>query len=464
MIAIYDGTESRLRLIPVSDITDNDTEIKDLISAACWQLPSRIDPFRDEDGSKIEYESPENLIDRFTTIGNRINSLLEKSMYFKDDRYPAVCVNFIFNSYFKREFRYAPRIILSGSTQSGKTRLQNIMAALCYRAFATIKPTFASLFRLIHRYDITPIIDEIQRLKGTSKDDLEDIFLSGDQKNRPIVRTNMNTLKTESFNIYSPMMISKKAGGYTPEDMENRSFSLKMIENRKKEISPTLDLKELESIRNNLYSLYALYCIHPEAFRMEELFDESVRHLTEKDSDGNHVCDFLRSDNTKDSLKGRALDIATTYYPLSRLTGTESEILSLLTEEQHYSAERLKETTESQIFHSLITCCKSYADNYGILGFGDIFTRISTKDVVDTYNNLMNAEGNQRSSMDLMTGHRVTRTLRDLGFEIKKGNANRSFIRWTPDIENVLDTNLDKFGSEEDQQILEFLRKRGMKR
>jgi len=461
-IAVYDGYENRLRYIPLHELSDDrDKWAWDMSNAVCWQLPTNIDPL----GGEAYYDdwTWEKVQDRFVNIANRILRLLERSMYFKDYRYPAICVNFIFNSYFRDCFRYAPRMILSGSTQSGKTRLQNIQAGLCYRGFATIKPTFASMFRLINNYQITPIIDEIQRLKGSPRDDLEDIFLSGDQQNRPIVRTNMNTLKTESFNIYAPMIVSKKAGGYTPEDMENRSFSLKMIENRNKKIDPTLDLKEIESIRNDLYSLHALYRIHPEVFHLEELFQKSIGELTEKDSAGRHVCDYLRASNDNESLIGRSLDIATTYYPLSRLTCTEADILSLLTDEQRYSTERLKETIESRIHHSLVLCCNQYAKDHGVSGFGDIITRVPTKDITDLYNRIQEEDGNQRNSMDRITGNKVTRTLRDLGFDIRTGTGGKSYIKWTEDIDNILDINQEKFGTEEDQVMLEILRKRGMK-
>jgi len=450
-----------VRYIPLSDLNEKDDQaVLDMINAVCWQLPSRIDPFRDENEQKIEYEFTDQLYARFTKIAQRIYRLLGQSMYFKDDRYEAVCINFIFNSYFKDTFHYSPRIILSGTTVSGKTRLQNILAALCYRGFATIKPTFASMFRLIDRYSVTPIIDEAQRLKGERRDDLEDIFLSGDQKNRPIVRTNMNTLKTESFNIYGPMVISKKAGGYTPEDMENRAFTLKMIENRSKKLVANLDYEELTAIRNDLYSLYALYRIRPEAFKLADLFAESVRHLTDGDEDGRRICDFVRTDNMRTNLTGRSLDIATTYYTLSRLTTTEEDILSLLTDEQAYSSERLKDTNEAGIFHSLMICCQEHAKNNSLLRYPDMILRVPTRDITELFNRDQEESGNQRNSMERITGHRVTRTLKDMGFETGKGNHGLSYIKWAKDLDNVLDINLDKFGSEEDRDILEKIRRR----
>jgi hypothetical protein len=315
------------------------------------------------------------------------------------------------------------------------------------------------LFRLIHRYGITPIIDEVQRLKGERREDLDDIFLSGDQKNRPIVRTNMNTLKTEAFRIYGPMIISKRAGGYTAEDMDNRSITIKMIENRSKKIDPSLDTEELAAIRNDLYALYALYMVHPEAFKFEEFLKESIRQLTEKDDRGRTVCDVTYEIGKE--LRGRMLDIATTYYTLSRLTSTELDTLSLLTDEQHYTSERQKDGLEADITHSMMLCWEGYTKEYNQTKkrYSELLCRVPTKNITEMLNSDQRDKQNRRINTDHVSGHKVTRTIRDMGFEIRIGQGNLSFIKWTKDLDELLDLNVDKFGSEEDRAILDRMRR-----
>jgi len=463
-IAIVDDIDSEhVRLIPVHDLTDpkQDQPALDFINAMAWPLAGKIDPlFRHDNG--INFEDPEAIYEKFTDITTRIARLLESSMYFKDDRYAAVITNFIFNSFFKDVFEFAPRIIVLGSTVSGKSRLQEIMAGLCYRGYWTQRPTFAALKRLMHIYRITPFIDEVQRLKGQARNDLDDIFFAGDQKGRKLTSVNVNNLKVESFNTFGPMLISLKAGGYTHEDQDNRSFILNLIQNRNKKLDPTLNAKEIDNIRTDLYSLYALYKIHPEAFRFEDLLKDSTRQLVERDPKTNRsVSDYHRAKEDEISeIKGRALDIAKTYYTLSRITHTESEILSILTDEQLHNSERLKETTEAGIYNALMSCCADEFRTNTAWGYMDTLERIPTKDITLRYNNDLRESGNSRNIMDEITGNRVTRTLGAMGFDIKRGAGGRSYIKWTKDTEETLDTLEDKFGSDESKAILNDMRKR----
>ena len=464
-IAVIDGLNGNdtVRYIPVHDLINpkEDQIIIDMVNAMCWPSVGKIDPYFREGGYDLNREDPESIQEQFQRIAMRIARVLERSMYFKDERYAAVVINFIFNSYFKDAFHFAPRIILLGSTVSGKSRLQEIVSGLCYRGFWTQRPTFAALKRLMNMYRITPLVDEVQRLKGQARNDLDEIFFSGDQKGRKLTSVNMISLKTEAFNTFGPMLISLKAGGYTEEDQDNRSFMLYMLENRSKQIDPALDLKEIESIRTDLYSLYALYKIHPEAFNFDKLIEESTRWLTERDpKTGECISDQFRSDE-RTPIKGRALDIARTYYTLSRLTFTEEDVLSVLSEEQRHASDRLKDSTEAGIFHSLMICCRNKSNDISAgWGYEDIIEKVSTKEITDCYNALLQDTGNQRNTMDSITGNRVTRVLQHMGFKTRSGTGRMTFITYTNETDGIIDLHLYKFGSEEDQDIMKYLKRR----
>ena len=469
-VAFYDGHNEGMKGNPLcfADIGDFDKKEDPLmyrfVNAACWDFPTRINPIEYSDGRIIDYQDWEQIRDIFRMIAARITRILYRSMYFtKEDEYIAICVNFIFNTYFKDVFEYAPRIILTGSTISVKSRLQAIMGHLCYRGYYSVRPTAATLFRMIHLFDITPIIDEVQNLHSQSKSDMLDIFYNGDKKGCKIPRINPNTLAPESFNIYGPMMISNKAGGPLTEDTKNRAFTIKMLGNTSKSLDVVLDVDELTSIRNDLYSLFALYRIHPESFRLKELFIESIEHIS--GTDGNRICDYLRANPYAKPLENRSKDIATTYYPLARLTSTEEEILKILTEEQQYSAERLKETMEAHMFRSFTKCSWDIYHTNPLATYDQIIKGVLTKTITDTYNEYMRETGNViNPTIDGIKSNKVTRMMRDMGFSIRKGNGNQSYIDWTPETDNAIMVNLGKFGTDEEKKMISLIKKRGVSR
>ena len=458
------SVEGGLTHTPINELSKGDEDLIDYVQACCWKLPLKITPNFDIEGHHIDQdmmEGPDSIEGWINSISNRIRWILDKNLYFKDDRYPAIVTNFILNSYFPNVFEYAPRIILTGSTVCGKTRLQDIIGELAYHGYTTIKPTFAILIRLINNYRITPIIDEIQRLKGHDKEDLEDIYLSGNKKGKTISRVNMNTLKVQTYEIYAPLIVSKKTGAFLDDDIENRAFVINMVANRNKKIIPIVDTEELANIRTELYSLQALYKMFPERFRFKELFTESIRLLTETDENGNLLC-FDRSGEGNSALLGRSLDLATTYYTLSRLTGTESEILSNLTENQICNAERMKDTLEGRVFRALLSKIQATAYSNALYQFDRIIENVTTKDIQEEYNDQLQDGGNLRTNLDSISCNKVTRTLHDIGFTIGPTTGNRSSIRYTPDLDDIFNNCLERYGSEEDQKVIYNLQKRGI--
>ena len=471
-IAFYDGYNYHApdNILSFAEETDFDKKenqgIYNFINGVCWERPTRINPTQYSDGRVIDPGDPnawEEIKNTFGWIARRIIRFLDRSVYFsKEDEYNAVIVNFVFNSYYKNVFEYAPRIIFTGSTDSGKSRVQDILGLLCYHGYTIARPTFATLFRMIDLFDITPIIDEVQKLKPDVKADVMDIFLNGDRKGKKVPRINPNSLKPESFRIYGPMAISNKAGGFLTEDIENRAITIKMIENTKKDLDVLLDKAELEIIRNDLYSLFSLYMIHPECFKMDELFKESIIHLSGKKENDIRVCDFLGAYPYAEKLRNRARDIATTYYTLSRLTNTEEETLKILSEEQQYSKEILKETTEAHIFSSFAKCCYNLFVENPLLTFDGIIREVCMKNVTESYNEDLKEAGNKTSFSDEIKSNKVTRTMRDMGFNIRRGNNNLSYLDWTKETNNAIDVNLTKFGSDEEEKIFSVIRKRGI--
>ncbi|UAL08240.1 MAG: hypothetical protein KRP56_03055 [Candidatus Methanogranum gryphiswaldense] len=450
---------------PISRIPKDRTDVWDYYSAHCWKLPAKINPHQDWSGIYINHENPEMILGWISEITGKILRLLDRSMYFKDERHPALIVNFIFNTYLKDAFDYAPRIILTGGTDSGKSRLLEILGELSYHGFLIVRPTFAIMFRMIDAYNTTPIIDEAQRLREDARRDLEDIFLSGTQKDAMIPRCNNNSLKPETFKVYSPLVMSNKAGTFTAEDIENRGFRINLIPNRIKKIDPLLDKDGFLEIRTELYSLRALYKMHPECFGLKDLIKEAIHELTETDDQGNMITDFIRTDGERGRLKNRSLQIAITYYTLSKLTGTESDILSLLTEEDRNNMERNKDTKEGAVFRAYIQCCKDKSEDYPLYGYLDIMTSVSSKEIQEKYNLNLLESGNQKTTLDQITANSVSRTMKDISLEMsydagKGRGGHRNGVKIVKNLDEYIYMNEDRYATEIESEILRDLHSR----
>lgn len=447
---------------PIHNIPKERTDIWDCYSALSWELPEKITPYQDGQGLQINHDDPDSICKFLSDISREILMILEECMYFKDDRYPAIILNFIMNTYFKEAFDFAPRIILTGATDSGKSRLLEILNELCYHSSYMIRPTFAVLFRMIEAYNVTPIIDEAQRLTREAHADLEDIFLSGTKKNGHINRCNNNSLKPENFKIYSPMAMSIKTGTFTAEDVESRAFTINLIPNRTKKIAAKLDKEKLSRIRTELYSIYALYKLHPKSFNFNELIDRSIYELTKSDKEGNMIIDYLINERIR--LKNRSLDIAITYYTLAKITGTDHEILSILNEEDKNNSERLKDTLEGEVFRSYINCCENLAETEPLLGYLDIMTSVSSTKIAERINLNRQESGNMMSNLDRISSNKACRVMDGLSLEMARGigfsKNNESVVKRVKKLEEYIDINEDRFATEKESKILEKLRKK----
>mgnify|MGYP000946997834 CR=1 FL=1 len=457
-LAYSEGTH--LEHKPISSFDKERKDVWDFYNALCWEVPGKIDPYR---GGRVDPYNPETIKAWILDTANDIIRYSNERIFFKDDRYSAILVSFVFNTILKELFDFAPRLILSGATNSGKSRLLGLLQQLCYRAYYSIRPTFSIMFRLLNMYGVTLLIDEAQRLKKDARSDVEDIFLNGTTKNARISRTNPNSMKVESFAIYGPMAISNKAGGFTAEDIDNRSFKLNFIP-KKGFISPRDDMDELKRIRTDLYSIRALFMLRPDCIDFNAMIDKAYEELTQTDDNGYLLSDFLRADGIKGKrLANRSLQIATTYYTLSKLTSTEPEILSFLTEEDENNAERQRNTLEGMVFRAYVRCCGNSRDiqKYDYL---DRMTSVTSKEIRDEYNNELYNSGNKATNFDEIQTNKVTRIMNDIGLTMERSTAhhNNSVVRRTADLEECLEINEDRYATEEENAILCTLRdKRG---
>ncbi|MBR4504809.1 MAG: hypothetical protein IKP20_07565 [Candidatus Methanomethylophilaceae archaeon] len=117
-----------------------------------WEYPSDIHPRQRlsalggrEDFSVLDGD----YVMRLTAVSERIMGYLDRHVRLCGDYDAEIIATFIVASYFMDIFGYAPRFLILGATNSGKTKVLDICRGLCYHGNMTGDTTEASIFRMI---------------------------------------------------------------------------------------------------------------------------------------------------------------------------------------------------------------------------------------------------------------------------------------------------------------------------
>ena len=110
-----------------------------------------------------------------------------------------------------------PYLSISGPLGSGKTRAFEVLARTVYRPLPSANVTAPTLFRTLHEFGGTLLLDEAERLKDQTPDagEIRSILLSGYKAGSPARRlepTGDRKFTTRTFDVYGPKAIAGIAG------------------------------------------------------------------------------------------------------------------------------------------------------------------------------------------------------------------------------------------------------------
>jgi len=131
-------------------------------------------------------------------------------------------------------WNHAPRLVInSPEKRCGKTRLMEIIAAMCHRPMMTANVTTAALYRIIEHADSPPtiLLDEADtvfgsRIKAEQNEDLRGLFNAGHSRSATTWRcVGQNQVPTE-FKVYA--MAALAGIGSMPDTITDRAVNLTM--------------------------------------------------------------------------------------------------------------------------------------------------------------------------------------------------------------------------------------------
>ncbi|HEX4246601.1 MAG TPA: DUF3631 domain-containing protein [Pseudonocardia sp.] len=125
---------------------------------------------------------------------------------------------------------HAPRLVIRGpEKRCGKSRLLDMVEALCWDPFITVNSSTAAVYRSITNDPPTMLVDEADTIFGPKADgneDLRGLLNAGHQRNRPAKRYDAATNRVESIPTFA--MAALAGIGAMPDTIEDRAVIVRM--------------------------------------------------------------------------------------------------------------------------------------------------------------------------------------------------------------------------------------------
>jgi Protein of unknown function (DUF3631) len=125
---------------------------------------------------------------------------------------------------------HAPRLVIRGpEKRCGKSRLLDIVEALCRDPFITVNSSTAAVYRSISDDPPTMLVDEADTIFGPKADgneDLRGLLNAGHQRNRPAKRYDAATNRVQSIPTFA--MAALAGIGTMPDTIEDRAVVIRM--------------------------------------------------------------------------------------------------------------------------------------------------------------------------------------------------------------------------------------------
>lgn len=201
--------------------------------------------------SAEEYKSEEKLIEE---IREFIHDYVDLSPLFE-----RISSYYVLFSWIYDDFKELPYLRVIGDAGSGKTRFLLTLGSLCYKPiFASGASTVSPIFRILHIFKGTLIIDEGDFRITDEKAEIVKILNNGNAKGFPVLRSesiNGKEFSPKAYQVFGPKIVATR-GFFEDKALESRCITEEMGQRRLRDDIPinlTDEHKErAERLRNKL--------------------------------------------------------------------------------------------------------------------------------------------------------------------------------------------------------------------
>jgi len=161
---------------------------------------------------------------------DRVHAAVRRYVVLPSDAAAVAVTLWIAATHAQPAWAHAPRLVIRGpEKRCGKSRLLDLIEALCWAPFITVNSSPAAVYRSIHEDPPTILVDEADTIFGPKADgneDLRGLLNAGHQRNRPAKRYDANSCRVESIPTFA--MAALAGIGALPDTIEDRAVVIRM--------------------------------------------------------------------------------------------------------------------------------------------------------------------------------------------------------------------------------------------
>jgi hypothetical protein len=173
---------------------------------------------------RVEEEPPST-----ATLLDEVERLLRRFVVFTSEGQPIAAALFVLNTYVFDLWDYTPYLSISSATsESGKSRLLDVLETVTRDPWLAIKPSEATLFRKIQDQHPTLLLDESDSLSDANKQAIVAVLNSGFQAGRTVSRAmGEKGERVEDYDVYCPKVFAG-IGKFLSDTTASRTIPIRL--------------------------------------------------------------------------------------------------------------------------------------------------------------------------------------------------------------------------------------------
>lgn len=186
-----------------------------------------------------EYRTTEDLI-------SNLHKYLNKYVDIEDEIDRDIVLTYVLLTWVYQRFSSIPYLRVIGDYGTGKSRLLKVLN-ICYKSIYTSgNASEAPIFRLVHKYGGTLIIDEAELSRRNDRcEGIKEILRFGKDSDGVVARCDGTNFEVKTYKVFGPKILGSRRS-YNDDALESRMINIRMRETKYDHIPLNLDVEEFE--------------------------------------------------------------------------------------------------------------------------------------------------------------------------------------------------------------------------
>jgi len=226
-----------------------------------------LDSFEDEDNIYLPDLESELILNRVVRIPecalehgdtydllSDLHSYINKYVDIENENDRDIVATYVLLSWVYQRFSSIPYLRILGDYGCGKSRLLKVLN-VCYKSIYTSgNASEAPIFRLVHKYGGTLIIDEAELSRNNDRcEGIKEILRFGKDRDGVVARCDGQNFEVKTYRVFGPKILGSRRT-YADDALESRIINIKMKETKASHIPLNLDIEEFEKDANDIRS------------------------------------------------------------------------------------------------------------------------------------------------------------------------------------------------------------------